>query len=360
MDILNRQHAGSLAARLAAPVLLASVLLLPGCGQSVPSGNMDSGYSAVESGNYQEAEQSFETALTEGEDTVLSYRGLGLALMGQARYSEAVDAFNQALAATDDKMEQTVIDLLRYRETAQYRGQDYDGVIDTAQTLLGRDESCADAYFYRGAAFLCKGDQDKAKVNFDSALSLTPSDYSLYLNIYRVYNENHLSGVGDEYLQAALSMEPTDDESRCQVGQIYYYLEQYDEAQNAVAQPADSGYEPALSLLGQIYLAREEYDKAKAVYTRIRSLSPDSTDSFNGLALVALAQGDPDTALVEIGSGLALEGEEGKQQLYFNEIVAYEKKLDFAAAKSRCEAYVQKYPTDEQGKKELIFLNSRS
>ena len=57
--------------------------------------------------------------------------------------------------------------------------------------------------------------------------------------------------------------------------------------------------------------------------------------------------------------GLELPGGEGKQELYFNEIIAYEKKLDFLSARDKCRTYVEMYPTDEEGAKELEFLNTR-
>ena len=47
------------------------------------------------------------------------------------------------------------------------------------------------------------------------------------------------------------------------------------------------------------------------------------------------------------------------QDLYFNEIVAYEKKLDFVTAKTKAEAYVASYPADEAGQKEWTFLSTR-
>ena len=248
------------------------------------------------------------------------------------KYKDAVDAFNKALAATDEKMPDTVRDLLLYRESAEYRGADYAAVIKTAESLIGMDEKMKEPYFYRGAAYLYQGEQDKAKTNFDYAVSLDPSNYSLYLNIYRVYNDNHLSAVGDEYLQTALGTEPSDAEGYCQVGQIYFYLEQYDEAAKALAEPIK----------------------------QVQSIDPSSTDSYNGLALCALAQDDVQTALQYITQGLALPGNEGKQDLYFNEVVAYEKSLDFLTAKDKCQKYVELYPTDEKGQRELTFLNSRN
>lgn len=344
----------------AALAIMFAALALTGCSAAVSTEKTDRGYDAVQDADYQTAEKDFETALTEGEDQVEAYRGLGIALMGQAKYREAVDAFSYALAATDDKMPDTVKDLLLYMESAQYRNADYQGTVRTADTALEIDDTLKEPYFYRGAAYLYQGEQDKAKTNFDYVVSLDPKNYSLYLNIYQVYSDCHLSGIGDEYLQTALGSQPESMEDWYHVGQIYFYLGQYDEAATALNKPVSGKYVPALSLMGQIYLAREDYDNAKAIYTQVNSIDQDSTDSYNGLALCALAQDDPDTALTYITQGLALPGNEGKQDLYFNEIVAYEKNLDFLTAKDKCQTYVENYPTDEKGQRELTFLNSRN
>ena len=48
------------------------------------------------------------------------------------------------------------------------------------------------------------------------------------------------------------------------------------------------------------------------------------------------------------------------QSLLFNEIVAYEKKLDFSTAQEKAVSYVGMYPEDEEAAKELDFLKSRA
>lgn len=58
-------------------------------------------------------------------------------------------------------------------------------------------------------------------------------------------------------------------------------------------------------------------------------------------------------------NGLALSNDKGKQDLYFNEIVVYEKKLDFATAKEKAAEYVKNYPADEAGIRENNFLKTR-
>ncbi len=341
-------------------VVLAAVSLCAGCESKEPSAKTDAGYSANESSDFRSAEASFQEAISGGEDKVQAYRGLGIALMGQAKYGEAVEAFNNALAATDDKMPQTVQDILQYKISCQYRLKDYEGTVETADALTEMDDKLVMAYFYRGAARLNLGNLDEAEANFDYAVSLDPENYKLYLDIYSVYEEAKLSGVGDEYLQTALGIAPESTEDHYNVGRIYFYLEEYDEAANALIVPVQESYEPALALMGQIYLARKDYDNAKAIYNQILSMDSESKDAYNGLALCAIAQSDPDTALNFIAQGLSLEGEDGKQELYFNEIVAFEKKLDFLTARDKCRTYVEMYPTDEEGVKELKFLNTRN
>lgn len=343
-----------------AGMAFAAMALCAGCGKEhVSTKNTDAGYKAAEASDFRSAEASFQEAVSQGEEPVQAYRGLGIALMGQAKYEEAMDAFDHAIAHTDDKMPETVEDLLQYRITCQYRLKDYEGCITTGEELTGIDSKLVMAYYYIGAARLNLGNQDDAEANFDYAVSLQPEDYKLYLDIYSVYEEAKLSGIGDEYLQTALGIAPKSTEDYYNVGRIYFYLEEYDEAASSLIHPVQEEYEPALSLMGQIYLARKDYDNAKATYSQILRLDKESKDAYNGLALCAIAVGDPDAALDYIAQGLSLDGEEGKQELYFNEICAYEQRLDFLTARDKCRTYVEMYPTDEDGQKELTFLNTR-
>ena len=106
-------------------------------------------------------------------------------------------------------------------------------------------------------------------------------------------------------------------------------------------------------------MAQGDYEHARASYQSIMQESGESPMLYNGLAMCAIAAGEYDEALSYIDLGLVMEEEEGKQQLRFNEIVAWEGKLDFATALVKAEAYHALYPTDELGTKELQFLNTR-
>ena len=72
-----------------------------------------------------------------------------------------------------------------------------------------------------------------------------------------------------------------------------------------------------------------------------------------------MAEGNYDSALENISSGITIASDDEMQSLLFNEIVAYEKKLDFQTALQKAQEYLELYPEDKTVKKELAFLKTR-
>ncbi len=342
-------------------VLLMLSVFAGGCAMGGATGeNTVAGLAALEEENYQEAQQLFEDAIDAGEQLMLAYRGLGLAYMGLGEYENAIDAFEEALANAPSRTPSNTEDIRLYLATAQYRLEDYEDVLITCTDILNEsDEGNADAYFLRGASYLEEGLTDEAAADFDAATALSATDYDLYLNIYQCYEKANLSAVGVTYLTAAQSLKGDDTEYYYNQGRIYYYLEEYEQAQQMLITPVEEKYEPAMYLIGKVYLALEDYTHALAIYQQIQDEFGESQECYNGLAMCAIQKEDYDTALAYISLGLALDGTDGRQELLFNEIVAYEGKLDFVTAAEKAEAYVESYPTDEAGQKEWAFLQTR-
>ena len=338
---------------------LAFSLLLTGCLRQPAGGEQTRlGMEALRQGDASGALDYFRNALSAAEEPVVLYRGTGIALMGLGRYEEAAEAFEKALDSTDDRMPKTVRDIRMYLTVTQYRMKAYDDVIENCRLLL-EDERSAEVYYLLGASWLGKEDRDAARENFDQAAALSSGDYGMYLRIYECYEEHNLTAIGDEYLQTALGIPAETEQDRYEVGKIYFYLEQYEKAREVLMEPVEDGYMPALELMGEVYMKMDDYAHAKSVYQTVMDRNGDSPSAYNGLALCELASGNYDSAIQWIEQGLALEEEDGKQQLRFNEIVAYEKKLDFASALVKAEAYCELYPTDAEGRKELTFLRTR-
>ena len=97
----------------------------------------------------------------------------------------------------------------------------------------------------------------------------------------------------------------------------------------------------------------------KAMFQQYVSQAENGAKGFNGLALCDIEDGDYDSALSDIESGIHEAGAEDMQSLLFNEIVVYEKKLDFQTALQKAQEYLELYPEDKTVKKELAFLKTR-
>lgn len=337
--------------------LLLLALLLAGCQRNDGEPTyVETGMAAVENGEYQAALAAFDASVAAGEDLLRAYRGAGMAYMGLGEYGQAVEFFDAALGETKEQMKENRKDILYYKAAALYHQEDYDGTISVCQEILDIAQE-GDAFCLTGECYLAKGDEKAAQVNFDAAVAASPEDYDLYLDIYESYKEQKLSATGDEYLQQALQIEGTEKEDAYNKAKIYYYLENYEEAQAQLTELVGEKDGDALLLMGKIALALEDPVRSEGLYEQYIAEIGETPEAYNGIALADMAQQDYDAALSAIAKGLALDTEQGKQELYYNEIVAYEYKGDFATANVKAQAYVEKYPTDEAGQKEAEFLS---
>ena len=202
-------------------------------------------------------------------------------------------------------------------------------------------------------------EKDKASVDFTTAVKLSPQDYDLLLNIYECYSDKNLSAEGDTYLQQALAINSDDTEDIYQKARIYYFLGEYDEAKAELNKMSDSQDARSMMLLSRVYMKQDDTAHARQLYQQYMDKYGETPEAYNGIVLCDIADADYDSALSNIEKGLALKEEKGKQDLYYNEIVVYEKKLDFETAKEKAGEYVKNYPSDEAGLRENNFLKTR-
>lgn len=339
-------------------VILILALALMGCQKSDRELTaIEQGTAAIGQENYTGALGFFQQALSSGEDPVSAYRGEGIAYMSLGEYENAVKSFDKALNHAKEQQKNARKDILYYKASALYKQQKYEETISTCGQILDIGKE-GDAFYLIGVCYLEKGDEQAAKVNFDAAVQANPKEYDIYLNIYEAYQEKKLSAKGAAYLQQALALEDESEGAACQKARIYYYLEDYEAAQNQIAALAAEKDPEALLLMGKIALALEDPLRSATFYQQYLTDVEETAEAYNGVALAQIAQEDYDAALSAISKGLKLGGEQGKQELYFNEIVALEYKRNFAGAKAKAEAYVAKYPADEAGQKEYEFLTT--
>lgn len=332
---------------------LCTAFSVSGCGNKEMKETYETAVSALEEMDYETAQNAFLSVAEAGEWLPETYRGLGIAQLNLGKYAEASIAFSKSLYYLEDDNEDFIKDVKSYLAISRTRRSEYDEAIKLYDELIQLDAN-SEYYFLRGKCYIAKEDYEAAKKNFDMAASKS-SDYNLFLNIYEIYNDLQMNADGSAYLEQALAL--VSDKDYYSRGLIHYYLQDYTKAKDvlikAINEEKDS---KAMLLLGKVYLSLEDSANARAMYQEHTEDPEIAAEAYNGLALCDIAEGNYQSALMNIQSGLEYDDSDVKQSLLFNEICVYEYLKDWDNARAKVNQYVQMYPSDEAGIHEKAFL----
>lgn len=338
-------------------ILSAGAMLLAGC-----SGENKSIYEQAQKdltqGSYEYALSGYETLIGNDYKTAASLRGAGICKLRLGNYQEAIDLFTRAL--DNEKISKSMTkELLEYRASAELKNNQNDSAMADCQTLSMNYDMDGDAYYLTGCVALSMNSYDEASSNFTNAYN-SDSTYDMALQIYEAYLQYDMEADGSSYLETALSASPKSAEDYLSRGKIYYYMEDYENAKTELTKAVDQNNTEAMILLGMVYLAQKDTSNARTLYQQYVQTSADApAKGYNGLALCDIADGSYDSALSNIQSGLADASTEELKDLMYNEVVVYEKKLDFSTAYTKIQEYTELFPDDEDAAREQIFLASR-
>lgn len=331
--------------------------LLTGCGgenkKTYEQANTD-----LEQGNYDYALNEYQACISAGYKLSQSYRGSGIVKLRTGDYQGAIDDLTSAL--NDEKTGRSdQKDILEYRAAAELKAELYDQAMADCQTLAEDYSLNANDYYLTGCVALAMDSYDEASSNFSEAYG-SDSTYEMAIQIYEAYLTQDMEADGTRYLEAALKTEAKTADDYCERGKVYYYMQDYDNARTELTTASEKGSTEAALLLGMVYMAQGDTANARSFYQQyIDADGEDPAKGYNGLALCDIADGDYDSALQNISQGLGDATSDEMRDLLFNEIVVYEKKLDFSTALSKAQEYVQTFKDDEAATKELTFLQSR-
>ncbi len=156
----------------------------------------------------------------------------------------------------------------------------------------------------------------------------------------------------------------------------------FEKAANAFEQAAEDAEKEgerapeAYRGLGMAYYAQEDYEGARtnlqkaldeggmetpAIYNLIGVCSMKLEDYDSALAAFEQGIGLPENAVISEGTKeeQTADYSEVIQEMKFNRVVCYEKKLDWENAKAAMSEYSSQYPDDAAAQKEAEFLNTR-
>ena len=332
--------------------------VLSGCGGEEKK-TYDQACADLAQGSYDYALQGYQSSISAGYKEAESYRGAGIASLHLGNYQDAIDFLTSGL--NNEKAGKALKkDMLSYRATAELKAELKDSAMADCQTLAENYTMDAETYYLTGCVALAMDSYDEASQNFTEAYGEDAS-YDRGIQIYEAYLEKDMEADGTRYLEAALKTEAKSAEDYCDRGRVYYYMEDYTNAQKELTEAVNQKSTEAMILLGMVYRAQGDTANARTMYQQyVAADDSDPARGYNGLALCDINDGSYDSALENITKGLEDASTAEMQDLLFNEIVVYEKKLDFATALSKIQEYVKMFPDDENAQKELTFLKSRN
>lgn len=359
MRMRIRKTAGILAACM-------GILVLAGCNNEQQQ-IFDEAVRDLKQESYDYALDEFTTSVNNGINPAVSYRGIGICQLRLGNYDAAIEAFSGAIEA-ENISKSMLRDLYLYRATARLKAGYLEDAMADCQILAQNYDMDADSYFLTGRVALAMDGYDEAASNFEQAYG-EDSSYDRAIQIYETYLDKDMEADGTRYLEAVLSTEAKGADDLCDRGRIYYYMEDYASAKNELTDAVKQGSTEALLLLGMVYSAQNDYSNARAMYQQYinekldesgKNQQQTAAPGYNGLALCDMAEENYDSALENINNGIAAASDDEMQSLLFNEIVVYERKLDFTTAQEKAQSYVGMYPEDEDAAKELDFLKTRT
>ena len=332
--------------------------MLTGCGGEEKK-TYDQACADLAQGSYDYALQGYQSSITAGYKTAEAYRGAGIANIHLGNYQDAIDSLTNGL--NDEKAGKALKkDMLAYRATAELKSGLHDAAMADCQTLAESYSMDAETYYLTGCVALAMDSYDEASSNFTEAYG-EDATYDRAIQIYEAYLEKDMEADGTRYLEAALKTEPKNAEDYCNRGKVYYYMEDYSNAQKELTEAVNQKSTEGMLLLGMVYRAQGDTSNARSMYQQYVSADgSDPAKGYNGLSLCDMDDGSYDSAVENISKGLEDASTEEMQDLLFNEIVVYEKKLDFSTALSKMQEYIKMFPDDENAAKELTFLQSRN
>lgn len=338
--------------------LLLSGMVLSSCGMGEKESELQLGMSAVENLEYEDALAHFEAALEGGEEKRLIYRGMGIAYMGMTRYDDAIVYLEAALHESDGRVEDIDFDINYYLAAAYYKNGMPAEAIASYDAILGLRPKEQDAYYLRGCAKLSQNDYEGAQEDFDRAVALDGKNYDQTIRIYIALEEYGYKELGQEYLRNAMAQNEKSI-SDYDIGRMYYYLEDYENARNCLTNLAtDTDYGAAL-YLGRTYEALGDYNYASSIYAGYTEHDQSKAEIYNQLGLCRMRMKEYELALEAFQAAMNIEDNGMMQTLKFNEIVAYEYMNDYKTAAALMNSYRRSYPDDETAKREYEFLQTR-
>ena len=319
------------------------------------------GMTYVQMQRYDDALAAFDQAVicaADDEDLQMAKRGAGIVYSHKGHYTMAIEQFEDALSYVGEEYTETELDILYYLAEAQSRTGDSVSAIKSYTEIIDANDD-ANAYMLRGLIYYDIGDYEKTESDLETAIRMNKKNYKTYLTYYDVLMAQGKTEEARQILLNAVDLGGKNGEDYANRGMIYVYMQDYENAVSAFRTAIDKDYLEAYIGLADAYVSQGDVAQGAACYEEFIATGKATATAYNQYGLCLMDMERYAEAADAFAKGLELNDRLVDAKLMFNEAVAYEQMRDWATAYEKMKAFVDKYPENEAGQHELIFLETR-
>lgn len=324
---------------------------------------MNQGMAQSELKLYDDAMASFEQALEfmkRDSDIQLVYRAMGISLLYQGKYDEALEAFDKALDGKERRFSATEIDILYYKAETQDKAGKYVEAVMT-YTQIVESEKSADAYMLRGMEYVKVGDSTNAENDLRTAIKKDKKNYEIYLALYDALSAQNKTEDAKTVLNEALELGGNKGADLVNQGKIYMELGDLTQAEEKLQKALDKGENSANLGLAELNLLKMpiDYTLACQYFETYLAAVTDDAEAYNEYGLCLMAMEDYSKAEMIFTQGVALNNRLMDRDISKNQISAAERAGNWEKALEYINVYLEKYSDDSAAVREKTFIQTR-
>ncbi|WP_233543924.1 XrtA/PEP-CTERM system TPR-repeat protein PrsT [Salinisphaera sp. Q1T1-3] len=284
---------------MAGGLIVATGLVLGGCGGPSPDAQMSAAQKAYRQSDYQRAEVQLKTLLQKQQDNAAAWLLLGRVSLARRDYDDAVHQFEQARQQGSDPADLRLPMAQALVSTDQY---------DRALTVLNADgvntkdetsDTRAQGGVLRGLALLGQNKLTEARAALDHAIELAPDMPAALHARARIAEAQGDTDIARDDLNRAIANDHDDRAAQALLGRLEYRNQHCDAAVGPLAAALQGGRQ-------QLSAADTRQPRAMLADCQLRLGQRDEAEA-NIKTLLAANANDPYAhylqALVEIGNG---------------------------------------------------------
>ena len=285
---------------------------------------------------------------------------MGISLMYQGKYDEAIESFNKALDGKESRFSDTEIDILYYKAETEDKAGKYVEAVMTYTKIVEQEKS-ADAYMLRGMSYVKVGDSTSAEADLRTAIKKDKKNYEIYMTLYKALMDQNKTEDARAVLEEALKLGGSKGQDLVNQGNIYLKLGEYASAEEKFKKALDKGEVSAHLGYAELYRTEEKrnYPEAEAHFEAYLAQVTDDAEAYNKYGSFLMDQENYTKAEEIYTRGVALNNRLLDRTISKNQISAAEHAGNWAKALEYMNVYLQKYSDDAEAVREKAFIQTR-